>query len=67
VDTGLNAPEVLTMEVEVDYTGKNSADLGRQYERMRSQLASLPGVNDVGIGSVMPLHNSNGFRLDVKA
>ena len=67
VDTGLNAPQVLTMEVAVDYTGKNSNELEQQYERMKAQLASLPGVTEVGVGSEMPLHTNAGFRLDVKA
>ncbi|HET7621870.1 MAG TPA: FtsX-like permease family protein, partial [Gemmatimonadaceae bacterium] len=36
------------------------------YERIRSQLAALPGVSAVGIGSNMPLRTS-GITLDIKA
>ena len=67
VDTGLNAPEVLTMEVALGSLGQNSAAQEQQFEQIRTQLSALPGVTDVGVGLVMPLHNSNGFRLDLKA
>ena len=39
VDTGLNAPEVLTMEVAVDYTGKN-VDRARAAVRADARASS---------------------------
>ncbi|MGH7562248.1 MAG: FtsX-like permease family protein, partial [Gemmatimonadales bacterium] len=66
VETGLEPGEVLTMEVSLDGSGRTSADQVQLYEQMRSQLAALPGVQEVGVGSVMPLRNA-GFQLEVKA
>ncbi|MFN2316457.1 MAG: ABC transporter permease [Gemmatimonadales bacterium] len=66
VDTGLQASEVLTMEVSLGGSGRSSADQAQLYERIRQELASLPGVTEVAVGSVMPLRNS-GFQLEVKA
>jgi predicted permease len=67
VDTGFDAAdEVLTMEVPVDEGGRSAADQVALYQRMRSELAGLPGVTEVGVGSTMPLRNS-GFQLQVKA
>ena len=67
VDVGLDAgEEVLTMEVPIDFDGRNPADHAAMYDRAQAVLTSLPGVVDVGVGSVMPLRNS-GFQLEVKA
>lgn len=66
VDDGLDAPSVLTMEVPLGGTGRTSADQAQLYEQMRSELAALPGVTEVGVGSVMPLR-STGFQLEVVA
>ncbi|HET9275877.1 MAG TPA: FtsX-like permease family protein [Gemmatimonadales bacterium] len=67
VDVGLDAgEEVLTMEVPIDFDGRNPADQAAMYDRAQAVLASLPGVVEVGVGSVMPLRNS-GFQLEVKA
>lgn len=66
VDTGLHAPEVLTMEVSLAGSGRSSADQAQLYEQIRQELATLPGVTEVGVGSVMPLRNA-GFQLDIKA
>lgn len=66
VDTGVDAPEVLTMEVALGGTGRSSADQAQLYERIREELDRLPGVSTVALGSVMPLRNS-GFQLEVKA
>ena len=66
VDPGLKAEHVLTMEVPHDFgTGDNTA-IRSQYERMRSEVATLPGVTQVGLGSTMPLRVA-GFMLDIKA
>jgi putative ABC transport system permease protein len=65
VDTGLVAEEVLTMQVpllapedlllrpETDGAAKET------YERMRAEIAALPGVTAVGLGSTMPLRRSD--------
>lgn len=66
VDTGLKSDKVLTMEIPHDFGNTDNAAVIAQYERMRSQLAALPGVSQVGIGSTMPLRAA-GFLLDVKA
>ena len=66
VDTGVNAPQVLTMDVATTFDSAHSAEIEQRFERMRDEVASLPGVTEVGIGSTMPLRNS-GFQLEVKA
>ena len=67
VDTGMNTANMLTMEVPRDFGGQeaNAAVVAR-YERMQTELAALPGVTQVGLGSVLPLRAA-GFLLDVKA
>ncbi|GLC24924.1 ABC transporter permease [Roseisolibacter agri] len=66
VDSGLHAERVLTMEVPKDFDGSNPAATIGQYEQMQRQLAALPGVSEVGLGSTMPLRAS-GITLDIKA
>lgn len=66
VEDGLQAGEVLTMEVPFDYEARSEDDAKAMYERMRSELAAMPGVTEVGVGSTMPLR-STMFQLDVKA
>jgi predicted permease len=72
VGTGLRTEEVLSMQVDLltpgEALGDPTAD-GRakeQYYRMRDEIAALPGVVDVGIGSPGPLRKSS-VRLEVKA
>jgi len=67
VDPGLNPEHVLTMEVPRDYAAQeNNAAAISRYEQMQVQLAGLPGVSQVGLGSTVPLRSA-GFMLDVKA
>jgi putative ABC transport system permease protein len=66
VNTGLNAEEVLTMEVPFDYGSRSDADAKALFERMRLEIGALPGVKDVGVGSTMPLRTTD-VQLDVKA
>jgi putative ABC transport system permease protein len=66
VDSGLNAENVLTMEVPKDFDGSDPTATIAQYERIQGQLAALPGVSEVGLGSNMPLRVS-GIMLDIKA
>lgn len=66
VDSGVNTENVLTMEVPKDFDGSSPAAAISQYEQMQSQLAALPGVSEVGLGSTMPLRTS-GITLDIKA
>jgi predicted permease len=66
VDSGVDAENVLTMEVPQDFNGASAAATISQYEQMQTQLAALPGVSTVGIGSTMPLRAS-GITLDIKA
>ena len=65
VDTGLKGENALTLEVPPDYTKPQPENVAR-YERIQSQLANLPGVTEVGLGSTVPLR-SEQFSLDVKA
>ena len=66
VDSGLNAEKVLTMEVPRDFNaGDNSAAI-TEYQNIQQQLAALPGVTQVGLGSTMPLRVA-GIQLDIKA
>ena len=67
VQTGLKTEEVLTMEIPMGFGGPRSdADVKQLYERMKLEVAGLPGVSEVGVGSSMPLRSSQ-FQLEVKA
>src|SRR3954471_20322300 len=54
VNTGLSSDNMLTMEVPKDFNGVKKEEMLGDYQRMRQQLASLPGVQSVGLGSTMP-------------
>ena len=54
------------MEVPSDFSGKDPGAQVARYERMQQQVAALPGVNEVGLGSTMPMRTA-GFMLDIKA
>ncbi|HYV96632.1 MAG TPA: ABC transporter permease [Gemmatimonadaceae bacterium] len=65
VDAGLHADNVLTMEVPLGQQ-RNDTAVKALYDRMRLEVAAIPGVTNVGLGSTMPLRTT-GFQLDVKA
>jgi len=70
VDTGFTTEQVLTMPVpllnfaHIDAT--TDATNKTLYDSMRREIAALPGVEDVGLGSTMPLRASM-IDFDVKA
>jgi len=70
VDTGLKTEEVLTMKVsllspaEFRDPGADAAAKAR-YDLMAREIASLPGVVEVGLGSPMPLRGSD-VRFELK-
>ncbi len=66
VDVGADLAGVLTVEVPVAGTGRSTPEVREAYERMRSQIASLPGVAEAGVGSAVPLRD-NQFELEIKA
>jgi len=66
VDDGLSSEQVLTMEVPIAIGQRSDADARAMYDRMRLAIGAVPGVQEVGIGSTMPLRSTQ-FRLDVKA
>ncbi|HEX5581913.1 MAG TPA: ABC transporter permease, partial [Gemmatimonadaceae bacterium] len=66
VDTGLTSERVLTMEVPFDFESRSDTDAKALFERMRSAIAALPGVEAVGVGSNVPLRASQ-VQLEVKA
>jgi predicted permease len=67
VDPGLDPSNVLTMEVPVDFTQMPElATVVTTYERMQTELSTLPGVQVVGVGSTMPLRSAQ-FQLEIKA
>jgi predicted permease len=72
VETGLRTEELLTINVPLltpmEILGNPNADVQakQRYNQMRDEVAALPGVVDVGVGSPMPLRGS-GVVLDVKA
>ena len=66
VNTGLNAEQVLTMEVPFDFGSRSDTVAKALFERMRLEIGALPGVKEVAVGSTMPLR-SNQFQLEVKA
>ncbi len=65
VDTGLKSENVLSMEIPLGYGSRSDADARALYDRMRLEVAALPGVSEVGLGSTMPLESTQ-FQLDVK-
>jgi predicted permease len=72
VDTGLRTEEILTMQVSLltptELLTNPAADASakERYDRMREEIAALPGVVEVGIGSPVPLRSSD-VRFEVKA
>ncbi|MDQ6612972.1 MAG: FtsX-like permease family protein, partial [Gemmatimonadota bacterium] len=66
VDSGLTTEKMLTMEVPRDFNGSDNAKAISDYEEIQRQLAALPGVTQVGLGSTMPLRLA-GVQLEVKA
>jgi predicted permease len=72
VSTGLRTEEVLTLQVSILTPTQLLSDPGadawakERYDRMRDEVAALPGVVDVGLGSPTPLRSSF-VQLDVKA
>jgi predicted permease len=66
VDTGLDAEEVLTMELPLNFGERTNADARLFYERLRYEVGAIPGVHEVGVGSTMPLRSAQ-FELEVKA
>ena len=64
VQTGLRTEEVLTIQFSLltpPQTRDPAADANAKdrYERMKLEVAALPGVTEVGIGSPMPLRRSD--------
>jgi predicted permease len=75
VTTGLKTEEVLTIQVPLltpsaltnpALVATADADAKDRYDRMRREIRALPGVIEVGIGSTMPLRNSQ-IDLEIKA
>jgi putative ABC transport system permease protein len=66
VDDGLKRQEVLTMQVPVAGYGQSDTAQMAAYTRMQLEMAALPGVQSVALGSNAPLRNSQ-FQLEVKA
>jgi putative ABC transport system permease protein len=72
VHTGLRTEEVLALQVPVvtptELLSNPAADgaAKEKYNRIRDEIAALPGVVDVGVGSPIPLR-SGSVVLEVKA
>jgi predicted permease len=66
VDTGLDAEEVLTMELPLNFGERSNAEARVFYERLRYEVGAIPGVHEVGVGSTMPLRSTQ-IELEVKA
>jgi predicted permease len=66
VKTGLTTESILTMEVPFDFEAKKDEDAKALFERMKLEVAAIPGVTEVGIGSTMPLRAPQ-VVLDVRA
>jgi putative ABC transport system permease protein len=66
VEVGADLNGVLTVEVPVAGTGRSTPEVRDAYERMRSQIAALPGVAEAGVGSSVPLRD-NEFELEIQA
>jgi putative ABC transport system permease protein len=72
VKTGLSSEEILTMQVSLltptELLTNPAADAGAKdkYLQIKNEIATIPGVIDVGVGSPMPLRSSD-LRLQIKA
>jgi predicted permease len=72
VNTGLRTEEVLTLQVPLltptELMSDPALDVAakQRYEEMRKEIAALPGVIEVGVGSPGPLRSSD-VRFEVKA
>ena len=72
VSTGLQTEQILTMQVNLlgmaELLSNPAADgqAKERYEQMRREVAALPGVVEVGLGSSVPLRRG-GVVFDVKA
>ncbi|MGD8729237.1 MAG: ABC transporter permease, partial [Gemmatimonadota bacterium] len=66
VDVGADLDNVLTVEVPVSGAGRTPLEVRDTYERMRSEIAALPGVAESGVGSSVPLRD-NDFQLEIVA
>ena len=67
VDVGADLEGVLTVEVPVAGTGRTTDEVKDAYERMRSDMASLPGVLDAGVGSTVPVRDDGFIQLEIGA
>ena len=72
VRTGLETEAVLTMQVplltptQAMFNPNADAEAKQRYEQIRREIAAVPGVSAVGVGSTVPLQRS-GVSFDVKA
>jgi putative ABC transport system permease protein len=66
VNTGLTTENILTMEVPFDFEARKDEDAKALFQRMQLEVAAIPGVKEVGIGSTMPLRATEAV-LEVKA
>lgn len=66
VETGVQVDNTITMQVPADQGGGTAMEILRMQEGMRDRIASLPGVEAVGVGLNVPLRPS-GVLLEVKA
>ena len=66
VETGVEVENTLTMQVPADGDGSTPMEILRMQEGMRDRIASLPGVEAVGVGLNVPLRPS-GILLEIRA
>ena len=66
VETGVRADHVLTLEAPIESPAIQQPQKLAMYERMRSAIAALPGVDVASAGSNVPL-KPTFFVLEVKA
>jgi predicted permease len=66
VKSGLQSEAALTMEIPLMVPGRSDAAVKQMYDRMQREIAAIPGVTGVGVGSVSPLRSAQ-FQLEVKA
>ena len=66
VETGVEVENTLTMQVPGAGDGSTPGEVLRLQEGMRDRIASLPGVEAVGVGLNVPLRPS-GILLEIRA
>src|SRR5690606_28881502 len=66
VDLGVRLDNTLTLEAPADHESRTAEQIVSLQEEMQRRIASLPGIETVGVGLAVPLRHSQ-LGLEIKA